>query len=39
LKFQIGEQTNNNNVNRRFTGRELKIAKAEADDETKERKK
>ena len=32
------KQTGNNNVNRRFTGRGLKIAEAAADDETKERK-
>jgi large subunit ribosomal protein L7/L12 len=31
-------QTNNNNVNRRFAGRELKFAVAAADDETTERK-
>jgi large subunit ribosomal protein L7/L12 len=37
LRFQTGEQTNNN-VNRRFTGRGLKFAEAEADDETTERK-
>jgi hypothetical protein len=30
------KQTGNNNVNRRFAGRELKIAVAAADDETKE---
>ena len=33
------KQTTNNNVNRRFAGRELKIAGAEANDETTERKK
>jgi len=38
LKFQIEETTNNNNVNRRFAGRELKFAGAAADDETTERK-
>jgi hypothetical protein len=32
-------ETNNNNVNRRFAGRELKFAVAAADDETKNRKK
>jgi hypothetical protein len=31
-------ETNNNNVNRRFAGRELKFAVAAADDETTERK-
>jgi hypothetical protein len=40
LRFEISNRgANNNNVNRRFTGRELKFAEAEADDETtKERK-
>jgi large subunit ribosomal protein L7/L12 len=38
LKFKPGKPTTNNNVNRRLTGRELKIAEAEANDETTERK-
>jgi large subunit ribosomal protein L7/L12 len=37
LKFQIGEQTNNN-VNRRFTGRELKTAVAAATTRRKKEK-
>lgn len=35
--FKSGKQRTNNNVNRRFAGRELKFAVAAADDETKER--
>jgi len=35
---RLEKQTGNNKVNRRFTGRGLKTAEAEADDETKERK-
>jgi hypothetical protein len=40
FRFEISNRgANNNNVNRRFTGRGLKFAEAEADDETtKERK-
>ncbi len=37
MRFQTGEPTNNN-VNRRFTGRGLKSAEAEADDETDRKK-